>query len=272
LAGPLLRLLLILAALAAPVPAAALVLRSVDWTITDVGAEPGPNTQWQTYDLPLRWTARPGEPLRGVAMRLNVRLDAPPAQAWAVLLSHAPTGGRISVNGRMVGELQSSDAGTEVRWRRPHLLAIDPALLVAGDNTIDIRSTYRSGTHVLAGVEIGPLAEIGRAYERQHFASSTLPWIGATLAASLALGVAAAAQTPPAKPAAANAAAVKPAAAAVPAACRLKIAGNDLMQFDRKELRVSSTCREVEVVLKHTGKLPVAAMGHNWVLTRTPDA
>jgi azurin len=94
----------------------------------------------------------------------------------------------------------------------------------------------------------------------------------ATLAASLALGVAAAAQTPPAKPAAANAAAVKPAAAAVPAACRLEIAGNDLMQFDRKELRVSSTCREVEVVLKHTGKLPVAAMGHNWVLTRTPDA
>jgi len=182
-----LRRLLIVAALVLPAAASALALRAVDWTITEVGADPGPTTPWQTYDLPLRWTSRPGEPLRGVAMRLQLRLDAPPAQPWAVLLSHAPTGGRISVNGRMVGELQSSDARTEVRWRRPHLLAIDPTLLVAGDNTILIQSTYRSGTHVLAGVEIGPLADVGRAYERQYFASSTLPWIGATLAASLAL-------------------------------------------------------------------------------------
>ena len=100
----------------------------------------------------------------------------------------------------------------------------------------------------------------------------------ATLIGSLSLAMAALAQTPPAKPAAAKPAAASPsvakpaAAAAVPAACRLEIAGNDLMQFDRKEMRVSSTCREVEVALKHTGKLPVAAMGHNWVLTRTADA
>lgn len=54
--------------------------------------------------------------------------------------------------------------------------------------------------------------------------------------------------------------------------CKLDIAGTDQMQFDKKELVVAPDCTEVEVTLKHTGKLPAQAMGHNWVLTKTADA
>lgn len=54
--------------------------------------------------------------------------------------------------------------------------------------------------------------------------------------------------------------------------CKLEISGNDLMQYDKKELRVAKDCTEVELTLKHTGKLPAAAMGHNWVLTKSADA
>jgi azurin len=54
--------------------------------------------------------------------------------------------------------------------------------------------------------------------------------------------------------------------------CKVDIAGNDQMQFDKKEITVAADCTEVEVTLKHTGKLPAAAMGHNWVLTKTADA
>jgi azurin len=54
--------------------------------------------------------------------------------------------------------------------------------------------------------------------------------------------------------------------------CKLEIAGNDMMQFDKKELKVAGDCTEVELTLKHTGKLPAAAMGHNWVLSKTGDA
>ncbi len=53
--------------------------------------------------------------------------------------------------------------------------------------------------------------------------------------------------------------------------CKVDIAGNDQMQFDKKEITVAADCTEVEVTLKHTGKLPAAAMGHNWVLTKTAD-
>jgi azurin len=53
--------------------------------------------------------------------------------------------------------------------------------------------------------------------------------------------------------------------------CRLNIEGNDAMKFNFTELKVSSGCTEVELTLKHTGKLPKETMGHNWVLTKTAD-
>jgi azurin len=60
-----------------------------------------------------------------------------------------------------------------------------------------------------------------------------------------------------------------PAAAAD--ACKLEITGTDQMQYDKKELAVPATCKEVTVTIHHCGQLPAAAMGHNWVLVATPD-
>jgi azurin len=53
--------------------------------------------------------------------------------------------------------------------------------------------------------------------------------------------------------------------------CKLEISGNDLMQYDRKELSVPATCKEITVTLHHSGKQPRAAMGHDWVLVKTAD-
>ncbi len=53
--------------------------------------------------------------------------------------------------------------------------------------------------------------------------------------------------------------------------CKLEITGNDQMQYDKKSMEVAADCTEIEVTLKHIGKLPKAAMGHDWVLTETKD-
>lgn len=53
--------------------------------------------------------------------------------------------------------------------------------------------------------------------------------------------------------------------------CDLEISGNDALQFDRKEMTVPASCKQFTVKLTHSGKLPAAAMGHNWVLARTAD-
>ena len=53
--------------------------------------------------------------------------------------------------------------------------------------------------------------------------------------------------------------------------CKVEITGTDSMQFDKKEISVAADCTSVELTLKHSGKLPAQAMGHNWVLSKTAD-
>ena len=53
--------------------------------------------------------------------------------------------------------------------------------------------------------------------------------------------------------------------------CKLEVTGTDQMQYDKKDLAVAADCTQVELTLHHSGKLPAQAMGHNWVLTKTPD-
>lgn len=77
-------------------------------------------------------------------------------------------------------------------------------------------------------------------------------------------GALAVAATPPAaKPAMTPAATGK--------VCKLEISGSDAMQYDKKELAIAADCKVVQLTLKHSGKLPISAMGHNWVLTKTAD-
>ncbi len=58
---------------------------------------------------------------------------------------------------------------------------------------------------------------------------------------------------------------------AMAANCSADIEGNDAMQFNTKEIVVDKTCDEFTVNLKHVGKLPKAAMGHNVVITKAED-
>jgi len=53
--------------------------------------------------------------------------------------------------------------------------------------------------------------------------------------------------------------------------CAVSIDSTDQMSFNQKEIKVGADCSQVKLTLRHTGKLAATAMGHNWVLTRTPD-
>ncbi|MFP8487952.1 azurin [Gracilimonas sp. Q87] len=47
----------------------------------------------------------------------------------------------------------------------------------------------------------------------------------------------------------------------------ITIEGNDQMKFNLDEIKVEEG-QTVKLTLKHVGKLPKAAMGHNWVLLK----
>lgn len=53
--------------------------------------------------------------------------------------------------------------------------------------------------------------------------------------------------------------------------CKLEISGNDQMQYDKQQLTAPASCKEITVTLRHSGKLPKEAMGHNWVLVNAAD-
>ena len=49
-------------------------------------------------------------------------------------------------------------------------------------------------------------------------------------------------------------------------ACTLSVEAGDSIAYSTNALSVPASCGEVTVTLTHTGNLPAAAMGHNWVL------
>ena len=58
---------------------------------------------------------------------------------------------------------------------------------------------------------------------------------------------------------------------AMAATCAATVDSNDAMQFTTKSLAVPASCKEFKVTLRHIGKLPKAAMGHNFVVGKTAD-
>ena len=48
--------------------------------------------------------------------------------------------------------------------------------------------------------------------------------------------------------------------------CKIDISGSDMMKFDTNEINIDKDCEKFYVNLKHSGNLPVNAMGHNIVI------
>lgn len=69
-------------------------------------------------------------------------------------------------------------------------------------------------------------------------------------------------------PSAAAIAATSDKPAAVVSGCATEIEGTDAMQYNFGSITVPASCTEFKITLKHTGKLPVAAMGHNVVISK----
>lgn len=74
--------------------------------------------------------------------------------------------------------------------------------------------------------------------------------------------------------AASEAATAEKTAEAAPVAsgdCKATIDSDDAMKYDPKEITVPSSCKQFSITLKHNGKMPAAAMGHNVVIAKTAD-
>lgn len=53
--------------------------------------------------------------------------------------------------------------------------------------------------------------------------------------------------------------------------CSITLETDDAMRFSPAEIEVPKNCEKFTVQLKHVGRLPKLAMGHNWVLVNQSD-
>ncbi|MEG0141984.1 MAG: azurin [Comamonas sp.] len=60
-------------------------------------------------------------------------------------------------------------------------------------------------------------------------------------------------------------------APAMAAGCETVVESNDAMQFNVKNIDVPKSCKKFSVTLKHVGKMPKTAMGHNIAISKAAD-
>ena len=60
-------------------------------------------------------------------------------------------------------------------------------------------------------------------------------------------------------------------ATAVVSNCATEIEGSDAMQFNVSSIVVPASCTDFKITLKHTGTMPVSAMGHDVVIAKASD-
>ena len=53
--------------------------------------------------------------------------------------------------------------------------------------------------------------------------------------------------------------------------CATEIEGTDAMQFSVGSITVPASCTQFTITLKHSGRMPVTAMGHNVVIAKAAD-
>lgn len=75
----------------------------------------------------------------------------------------------------------------------------------------------------------------------------------------------------PAEPAPAAPAAAAGSKPATVADCATTIEANDVMQYNADSISVPASCAQFTINLKHVGKLPATAMGHNVVVATEAD-
>jgi signal transduction histidine kinase len=119
-------------------------------------------------------------------LRARFALPEAPQEVFGLYVAGANRGLRAFVNGVEVGNTSLADAET-FGWNYPLFFSVPPALLRAGENTLDLRLTLTTAGHgSLHGAELGSHDALKPQYDRVLFWRVTGPQITTLIAVLLA--------------------------------------------------------------------------------------
>jgi signal transduction histidine kinase len=167
-------------------PARALMLTDAAMTPPDA-AQP-----WQAVSLPDLWgKSRPHVLPSATWYRIAFDHPAQAPDAWAVLFPYLYDGGQVWLNGALVERIPENTPQAHVRWARPHLVSLPPALLRPGANELVVRAAQppEGSSLRFPRVRIGSHGELSAQFDRRFFWVSVTPQITATVCMLVSLAV-----------------------------------------------------------------------------------
>jgi len=152
---------------------------------------PAPDdSRWRVVSLPDWWgVAARRQSVEGW-YRATIRLDAPPADVWAVYLPRIGQHASVWVNRSLVGTSGPLAAPLPRNWNRPQIFPLPVSMLDAGENEVLIRLvTHLGAPGFLRGFHVGPMRILGPMHAHRMWLQVTLGQIvgAATLASGLLL-------------------------------------------------------------------------------------
>lgn len=157
---------------------------------TPAAVAPDAGGEWKVVELPDLWPrSRPDAQPRATWYRIG--FTAPPGAAWSAYFPWLYDGGDVWLNGALVARIAQSDDAVRVRWMRPHLVQLPPALLRAGTNELQVRvPTPRAGASIrFPRVLVGPSRELRGIHDGRSFWTTTAPQITSTVCLLVSLCV-----------------------------------------------------------------------------------
>ena len=142
-------------------------------TISDTSTVPPDDSAWQEVALPHRKPKPAGLGLVSYWYRMPFLADSSTTPTW-VYFPGLPSGGKVFLNGFLVGAVPGATEREQVRWYRPHLLLLPPALLRAGSNLLAVHLSIREPLTSFGPVQIGSEAVLRARFDRLMFWEETI--------------------------------------------------------------------------------------------------
>lgn len=151
--------------------------------LTDASRQPPAlAAAWQAVALPDLWRkARPQVAVAPTWYRIAFEHAAADGLPWGVMFPYLYDGGEVWLNGALLAKIPENRPDLRVRWSRPNLVPLPPALVRPGENVLMVRAgqPLEGGSIRFARPRIGPLEELTPRYDRRFFWTNVTPEITA---------------------------------------------------------------------------------------------
>jgi signal transduction histidine kinase len=142
---------------------------------TVAAAIPTLEERWKPITLPVYWTRPMNTPLQTQWIRAKFKLSEVPDSGLVLYIARNYNGGNFYLNGMRIAGLKPPGPAEYIRWRRPVMIELPYAFLLAGENELLMQSSFRGGNSGITPWFVGHEEDLQGEFESTFFVAHTVP-------------------------------------------------------------------------------------------------